>query len=79
MQRSYELLFIARVTSFFYCKNYELRFAYVLRVIFYMRVTSYFLTMSYNKDKDDKAVYDNKIMIKNYSLGLFFDKELGAC
>ena len=44
-----------------------------------MRVTSYFLTMSYNKDKDDKAVYDNKIMIKNYSLGLFFDKELGAC
>ena len=65
--------------EFFYCKNYELRFAYVLRVIFYMRVTSYFLTMSYNKDKDDKAVYDNKIMIKNYSLGLFFDKELGAC
>ena len=79
MQRSYELLFIVRVTSFFYCKNYELRFAYVLRVIFYMRVTSYFLTMSYNKDKDDKAFYDNKIMIKNYSLGSFFDKELGAC
>ena len=44
-----------------------------------MRVTSYFLTMSYNKDKDDKTVYDNKVMIKNYSLGSFFDKELGGC
>ena len=43
-----------------------------------MWVTSYFLTMSYNKDKDDKAVYDNKVMIKNYSLRSFFDKELGA-
>ena len=31
--------------------------------------------MSYNKDKDDKAVYDNKVMIKNYSLRSFFDKE----
>ena len=39
---------------------------------------SYFLTMSYNKDKDDKAVYDNKVMIKNYSLIPFFDKELEA-
>ena len=29
-------------------------------------------------DKDDKGVYDNKIMIKNYSLRSFFDKELGA-
>ena len=43
-----------------------------------MQVTSQFLTMSYNKDKDDKAVYDNKVMIKNYSLRLLFDKELGA-
>ena len=34
--------------------------------------------MSYSKYKDDKAVYDNKVMIKNYSLGSFFDKELGA-
>ena len=32
--------------------------------------------MSYNKDKDDKAVYDDKIIRKNYSLGSFFDKEL---
>ena len=32
--------------------------------------------MSYNKDKDDKAVYDDKVMRKNYSLGSFFDKEL---
>ena len=34
--------------------------------------------MSYNKDKDDKAGYDNKVIIKNYSLRSFFDKELGA-
>ena len=34
--------------------------------------------MSYDKDEDDKAVYDNKVMIKNYSLRSFFDKELGA-
>ena len=32
--------------------------------------------MSYNKDKDDKAVYEDKIIRKNYSLGSFFDKEL---
>ena len=44
-----------------------------------MRVTSYFLNTSHNKDKDDKAVYDNKIMVKSYSLRSFFDKELGAC
>ena len=43
-----------------------------------MQVVSYFLTVSYNKDKDDKAVYDNKVMIKTYSLRSFFDKELGA-
>ena len=34
--------------------------------------------MSYNKDKVDKAVNDNKVMIKNYSLGSLFDKELEA-
>ena len=34
--------------------------------------------MSYNKDKDDKAIYVNKLMIKNYSLGSFFDEGLGA-
>ena len=62
-----------------YCASCELLFAYELRVDFYMRVTSYFLTMSYNKDKDDKAVYDNKVMVKNYSLESSFDKELGAC
>ena len=33
--------------------------------------------MSHNKDKDNKAVYDNKIVIKNYSLGSFFDKNFG--
>ena len=58
--------------------SYELLFAYESRVHFYMQVTSYFLTMSYNKDKDDKAVYDNKVMIKNYFLRSFFNKELGA-
>ena len=40
--------------------------------------TSYFLHMSYNKDKDDKSVYDNKVMIKTHSLRSLFDKELGA-
>ena len=40
---------------------------------------SYFLTTSYNKDKDEKAVYCNKVMIKNYPSRSFFDKELGAC
>ena len=34
--------------------------------------------MSYNKDKDDQAVYDNNVMIKNYSLASLFDKELGV-
>ena len=34
--------------------------------------------MSCSKYKDDKAVYDNKVMIKNYSLRSFFGKELGA-
>ena len=32
--------------------------------------------MSYNKDRDGEVVYDNKVMIKNYSLRSFFDKEL---
>ena len=67
---SYCLLYELRVTV--YCTSYELLFAYELRVNLYMRVTSYFLTMSCNKDKDDKAVYDNKVMIKNYSLRSFF-------
>ena len=47
-------------------------------LLFPAGVTSYFLTMSYNKESYDKAVYDNKFMIKNYSLALFFDKELGV-
>ena len=33
--------------------------------------------MSYNKDRDDEVVYDNKVMIKKYSLRSVFDKELG--
>ena len=43
-----------------------------------MQVTSYFLTMSYNKNKDNKAVYDHNVMIKNYSLRSPFDEDLGA-
>ena len=50
--------------------------AYELRVSFYMRVTNYFLTMIYDKDKDDKAVYDKEVMIKNYTLGSFLIKNL---
>ena len=61
-----------------YWMSYELFFAYESGVNFYMRVTNYLLTMSYNKNIDDEAVYDNKVMIKNYSLRSFFDKELGA-
>ena len=41
-----------------------------------MRVTNYFLTMIYDKDKDDKAVYDKEVMIKNYTLGSFLIKNL---
>ena len=72
--RELRFTFNARVTSYcllhdlvvtVYCTSYELLFAYELGVNFYMQVTSQFLTMSYNKDKDDKAVYDNKVMIKN--------------
>ena len=71
------LTFIARVTIYrllyelqvtIYSTSYELFFADELRVNLYMRVTSYILTMSYTKDKDNKAVYDDKVMIKNYSL-----------
>ena len=47
--------------------------------MFIAQVTSYFLTMSCNKDKDDKAISGTKIMIKNCLLGSFFDKELGFC
>ena len=38
---------------------------------------SYFLTVSYNKDKYDKAVYDNKLMIKIYSWDHFLIKNMG--
>ena len=34
--------------------------------------------MSYNKIKDDKVVYDNKVMIKNTLWDNFFDEELGS-
>ena len=40
------------------------------------RIPDYFLTMNCNKDKDDKAVYGNKVMIKNYSFGSFFATEI---
>ena len=66
----YELLLLHELRVIVYCTSYEL--------LFIARVTSYILTMSYNKDRDDEAVYDNKVMIKNYSLRLYFDKELGV-
>ena len=62
---NYCLLHKLRVTVYY--TSYELLFAYELRVHLYMQVKSDLLTMGYNKDKDDKAVYDNKVMIKNYS------------
>ena len=77
---SYDLLFIARVTS--YRLLHDLRVTFCIRVTSYCfiaRVTSYILTMSYNKYRDDKVVYDNKVMIKKYSLKSFFDKKLGIC
>ena len=74
----YELLFTCELRVTVNYTGYELLFAYDLRDNFYMWVTSYFLIMSYNKDKDDRAVYDNKFMIKNDSLRSFFDKEVGV-
>ena len=68
------LLHELRVTVYY--TSYGLLFVYELRVNLYIQVTSYFL--SYNKDKDNKAVYDNNVMIKNYSLRSLFDEELGA-
>ena len=65
----YELLLLHELRVIFYCTNYEL--------LFIARVTSYILTTSYNKDRDDEVVYDNKVIIKNNSLRSFFDKELG--
>ena len=65
---SYQLLHITRVTSKFLHPSYEL--------LFIARFTSYILTLSYKKHKDDEAVYDNKLMIKNYSLRSFLDKKL---
>ena len=66
------VIFIAIVTSEFSHTSYEL--------LFIAQVTSYFLTITiYNKDKDDAAVYDNNINLKSYSLGSFFNKELGIC
>ena len=75
---SYKLLFTYNLRVTVYYTSYELLCAYELRVNLYMQVMSYFLTKSYNNDKDDKAVYENKVMIKNYSLRSLFDKELGA-
>ena len=73
---SYELLFPCEIRVTVYCTIYELILTYELRANFYVRVMSYFLTSSYNKDKDNKAVYDEKVMIKNYSLSHFLIKNL---
>ena len=71
---SYELLLLHELRVIAYCTSYELLFVYEL--LFIARVASYTWTMSYNKDRDGEVVYDNKVMIKNYSLRSFFDKEL---
>ena len=82
---SYELLFSHELRVTVYCTCYELLLLRELRVTFCIKVVGYwllhelrvnFVTMNHNKDKDDKTVYDDKVMIKNYSLRLFFDKEL---
>ena len=57
---------------------HESEFFFAYGLLFVARVTSYILTMSYDKDRDDEIVYDNKVMIRNYSLRSFFDKELGV-
>ena len=79
--------FIARVTSQELFLLHELQVIVYFtsyKLLFIAPVESYFLhasysiifTMSYNRDKDDKAVYEDKVMIKNYSLRSFFGKEL---
>ena len=91
---SYELLLTYDLRVTVYCTSCELLLLHKLRVIiaqvtiyflhasyellFPGRVTSWFLTLSCNKDKNDKAVNDNKVMVKNYSLGSFFDEGLWA-
>ena len=78
---SYELLLLHELRVIVYCTRYELLF--ITRVTSYFLHTSYGLIficewrVTYNKKKDDKAVYDNKVMLKNYLRSLF-DEELGA-
>ena len=62
---SYELLFAYELWVTVYSTSYGLSLLHELRVTFCILAMSYFLTMSYNNDKDDKAVYDNKVMMKN--------------
>ena len=64
-----QVTFITRVVT--YCSLHE------LRVTFCIWVTSQCLTTSYSKDKVDEAVDDSKVMIKNYTLGSYFDAEFG--
>ena len=80
--RVYELIFAYELRVNVYCSSHELRVIVYFtsyELLFIARVTSYILTLSYNKHKDDEAVYDNKVMIKNYSLRSFFDKEVMVC
>ena len=70
---------IARVTS--YCLLHELRvtvYCTSYELLLIARVTSYILITSYTKDRDDEVVYDNKVIIKNYSLKSFVYKELAV-
>ena len=59
-------MFLAGVTIYFLYASCKLQLI--------ARVPSYFLTISYNKNKDDKTVYDNKVMIKNIAQKMEFRK-----
>ena len=66
---SYVLLFAYDLQVTIYCTSYKLLLGYELWVNFYMWVTSYLLTMCYNKDKEDKAVYGYD---KEFLFGIIF-------
>ena len=76
---NYELLFTCKLQVTVYYTSCELYFIYKLQ--FVINCTIYKLLFNYEiqKDKDNKAAYDNKVIIKNYFLGSLLYKELGTC
>ena len=66
---SYELLFMCKLRRVINCTSYELLFICKLRRVINSTIRVTIWVTSHSKDKDDEAVYDNKVMIKNYSLG----------